>query len=326
VALPLVLLLCGVFSAGAQASNVRANGEVITTCSSVTFRFFGFPNANNNTVTEKVFEHGVLEQELQFTFNGPTGENTVPIKAVPGGGLIDARAKWNTNGFQSGYDIATWLNCSKPAFTIEKQQEIEGSLAGFTTAQLNAKVGQTVDYKIIVTNTGNTVLTLQPLVDKNCTGLTGGPLGPLLPEESTVYYCSHTLIEANEVYGLYENTATLTAGSPIGQGGPVHHSSNRVVVVFPKSHERPNGELEATCTSMTFKFFGFPNANNNTVYEKVFVHGVLVASITFHFNGPTGSNTVPIVVPPGIGMVDGRAKWNTNGFKGGFDIGYGVNC
>ena len=46
---------------------------------------------------------------------------------------------------------------AEPKFTIEKLQEIEGSKAGFTKSELSGKDGQTVDYEVIVKNTGNVI-------------------------------------------------------------------------------------------------------------------------------------------------------------------------
>ena len=54
---------------------------------------------------------------------------------------------------------------ASPSFTIEKTQEIKGSGAGFTKAPLTGKLGQTVDYDITVTNTGNVSLSLSGLTD-----------------------------------------------------------------------------------------------------------------------------------------------------------------
>lgn len=327
--LGLVAAFCAtaIAPSGALAeSHQRPYGEVIATCSSVTFVFKNFPNANNNTVTEKVFVHGVLQTELQFSFNGSTGSNTVPVTIPPGIGQIDGRAKWNTNGLVGGYDISTALNCSAPAFTIEKLQEVEGSGEGFTKEPLVAAVGKTIDYEVIVKNTGNTSLTFGSLGDLKCEDVTGGPSGALAPGESATYYCKHTLTEADESNEVYENTASITGSPPKGQGTPVKHTSNTVIVRFPSPHERPNGEVSATCSSITFTYRKFPNLPNNTVTEKVFVHGVLVVTKIFHFNGPNGTDTIPITVPPGHGMVDGRAKWNTNGFQGGWDIAIGIIC
>ena len=56
----------------------------------------------------------------------------------------------------------------KPEFTIEKLQEIEGSKAGFTTSPLTGAVGQTVDYEIVVANTGDVALALTGFFDEHC--------------------------------------------------------------------------------------------------------------------------------------------------------------
>ncbi|MGA2321668.1 MAG: hypothetical protein ABSG95_13145, partial [Solirubrobacteraceae bacterium] len=48
---------------------------------------------------------------------------------------------------------------SNTSFTIEKLQEIKGSSAGYTTSPLTGKIGQTVDYEVLVKNTGNVALT-----------------------------------------------------------------------------------------------------------------------------------------------------------------------
>jgi hypothetical protein len=115
---------------------------------------------------------------------------------------------------------------AEPAFTIEKRQEIAGSGAGFTTSPLSGKVGQTADYQIVVTDTGNTTLTFAALKDGKCEGIEGGPSKALAPGESATYTCTHTLSSA----GSYENNATVTAAPPEGQGSPITQTSNTVVV------------------------------------------------------------------------------------------------
>lgn len=54
--------------------------------------------------------------------------------------------------------------------------------------------------------------------------------------------------------------------------------------------------------------------------------GEKVSKSTFAFNGPTGTDTIPIAVPPGAGNVDVHATWSTNGFKGHFDLGVPLQC
>jgi hypothetical protein len=121
----------------------------------------------------------------------------------------------------------------QPAFTIEKLQEIAGSGAGFTTTKLTGAVGQTVDYEIIVTNTGGVPLTFSGFTDPRCDPgtIAGGPgTGSVAPGASTTYTCSHVL--ASE--GTYVNVATVT-GTPPG-GGPTTHESPPVEV---EVHQAP---------------------------------------------------------------------------------------
>ena len=114
-----------------------------------------------------------------------------------------------------------------PGFTIEKLQEIAGSGAGFTNAPLNGLVGQTVDYEIIVKNTGNTPLMLSKFTDAQCDSgtIAGGPgNSPLAPGASTTYTCSHQLVSTGSVV----NVASVTATPP--EEGPIAHSSEPVEV------------------------------------------------------------------------------------------------
>jgi hypothetical protein len=124
-----------------------------------------------------------------------------------------------------------------PSFTIEKLQEIAGSGKGFTTSSLTGAVGQTVDYQILVNNTGNEALNLSTPIDEHCDNgtLAGGPAeGLLVPAASTTYTCSRALPSE----GQYANEATIT-GTPVG-GAPITHTSNQVVVeVPPPHHEAP---------------------------------------------------------------------------------------
>jgi uncharacterized repeat protein (TIGR01451 family) len=121
---------------------------------------------------------------------------------------------------------------SEPAFTIEKLQEIKGSSAGYTTSPLTGKIGQTVDYEVLVKNTGNVALTFSNFTDAHCDAGTvaGGPgTSPVAPGASSTYTCDHVLTAV----GSYTNEATDTGTPPEGQGFPLTHSSNTVVVNVP---------------------------------------------------------------------------------------------
>ena len=114
---------------------------------------------------------------------------------------------------------------SEPGLTIEKLQEISGVGTAFTSAPLTGKLDQTVDYEIIVANTGNEALTLSGFTDARCDAgtIAGGPgEKPLEPGESATYTCSHVL----DSIGRYVNEAAVT-GTPQGEP-PIVHTSNLV--------------------------------------------------------------------------------------------------
>src|SRR5207302_8205639 len=81
----------------------------------------------------------------------------------------------------------------------------------------------------------------------------------------------------------------------------------------------PNNTDEFSCHSITFFFFGFPTVPHNKVPMNIRVDGVLTTA-TFTFNGPTGSYTFNLNLPPGHHTMDAKSSWNTNQFKGGKDI------
>jgi Big-like domain-containing protein len=125
----------------------------------------------------------------------------------------------------------------KPAFTIEKRQEIAGSGSGFTASPLTGAIDETVDYKIIVENTGVFPETFSEFTDLHCDPgtLAGGPgASSVAPGESTTYTCSHLLTAA----GRYTNEATVTGISFVGV--PVTHTSNQVVVEVPSPKPPPS--------------------------------------------------------------------------------------
>jgi hypothetical protein len=328
----IAIALFAAWTAGsARAEGGRENVEEIATCNSLTFKFKGFPAAPNNTVTERVTikQNGksTVVFEGLFVFNGPEGENTVSVTMPPGSAGLDGEVTWNTNGFKGGVDILHTLNCARPSYTIEKFQRIKGGSPTYTKNELVGEVGSVIEYEIIVTDTGNTELTLENFLDKRCTNISAGPPGPLHPGESWTYTCEHVVVPADLGAGRYPNQATVTGDPPKGQGAKKTQKSNIVVVKFNGEHSRENGEEEATCKAVVFRLKGFPNANNNKVTETIRIRGKIYKVVVFEFNGPTGENTVPIsVVPPGPATIDGEVTWNTNGQKGGFDIGFQLTC
>ena len=114
---------------------------------------------------------------------------------------------------------------AEPAFTIEKLQRIAGE-SSFTKNEVSGKVGQVVDYEIIVKNTGNVPLKFSEFTDSNCEHIEGGPGSEeVAPGGSSTYTCVHTL----STVGPYSNQASDTGTPPAGEGFPVTHTSNTVV-------------------------------------------------------------------------------------------------
>lgn len=215
-----------------SGTRVTNFGHVVITCKSVTWYFENFPNAPGNTVTEIVSVDGGHQFRGTFTFDGPSGSNVTLIDAPPGLHRIDARANWDTNGLVSRWDITSKRTCGReptPGFAVEKRQSIAGSGEGFVTTPLVAQVGQTVNYQIVVTNTGSITLKFSGLEDPHCDPgtITGGGSGILEPGAATKYTCRHVVTAADLAAGSYSNVATITG---TGATGPITHTTNTVVV------------------------------------------------------------------------------------------------
>lgn len=93
---------------------------------------------------------------------------------------------------------------------------------------------------------------------------------------------------------------------------------------------RENGSLSITCTQVIWKYKSFPDLPGNTVTERITIGHAPSTEKTFTFDGPEGTDVVPINAPPGPGAhayhIDGWTKWHTNGVHGGFDIPVVVKC
>jgi hypothetical protein len=112
-----------------------------------------------------------------------------------------------------------------PASISVVKLERVGTTGGFGAGPVDAVVGQTVYYQIVVTNSGPAV-TLSA-ADPGCTGL--APTGPQALEtgKSLTFTCSHTIVAGD--IPSYTNVATATATS--ANGKPVTATSNVVANV-----------------------------------------------------------------------------------------------
>jgi hypothetical protein len=168
------------------------------------------------------------------------------------------------------------------SFTIEKLQEIKGSGAAgasFTRLTLTGAIGQTVDYEIVVKNTGEVALTFSGFSDANCDAgtIAGGPgSSSVAPGESTTYTCDHVLTAT----GSYTNVATVT-GKPELEA-PITHESNRVLVEVPREPKFTIEKLQEIKGSGTgFKSSTLTGATGQTVDYEIVVTNMGNVALTF---------------------------------------------
>ncbi len=121
---------------------------------------------------------------------------------------------------------AEFREIEEPEFTIEKLQEISASGGGFTKSELTGKLGQIVDYQIVVANTGNVAIVFSPLSDPNCTNISPSGVTELAVGHSETFTCEHTLTTV----GKWINEAEI-------EGAGKHTPSNEVIVNVPEEPE-----------------------------------------------------------------------------------------
>jgi len=291
-------------------------------CGSVTLTLAGFPDRPGNVVTEIITVDRGAKITKKLTFDGPSASDTIAWQLTPGHHQVDALVKWPGADGRGGHDqfLAHGIDClAEAGFSIEKLQAA-GKKGQFTTGLVFGTRREVVRYEIVVSNTGNVPLSLGPLQDARCDAGTieGGPGGaPLAVGESTIYTCQHELTPADQALGSYENVAVITATPTVGDGPPITEESDPVMV------QLPHDTVGFSCESMTFSFYDFPDAPGNTVTEYVSVDHVIVLTKTFVFDGPSGSDTITLDLPPGRHKTDGRAHWKTNGTHGAHDQSVG---
>jgi hypothetical protein len=236
--LPVVFVLAAVAPA---AHAEEAKVVVSFTCKTIKFDFSGFPNLPKNTVTMRIRVDGVITQKATYSFDGPTGSYTFKIILSPGHHGLDGKADWNTNGVKGASDqfLPRGINCgAEPEFETHKLQRLVGGSETYTESQLATKPGEggTVQYEIVVFNSGNVPLTLSNFTDPKCDEgtISGGPgEAPLASGASTTYFCEHVLTKADEEAGSYTNSASVTGTPPEGDGPPITEETNTVEVVLP---------------------------------------------------------------------------------------------
>jgi hypothetical protein len=170
---------------------------------------------------------------VQTEVNKGDGDYESPAVAPAVGGY-----QWVASYSGDANNLAATTSCNDPneqasvgehpGITALKEQQVAGSGAPFTSAALSATVGQQINYRITVTNTGDVALTLS-FSDPHCdAGTITGPIGSLNPDGTlppagvVQYFCSHVL-QASDGSQLV-NVATVTGQPP--SGPPVSATSS----------------------------------------------------------------------------------------------------
>jgi hypothetical protein len=177
-----------------------------------------------------------------FRFDGAGATETIPVVAPKGRAAVVFRGHFKTNGVKGGFQMHFPLDCPPiPRFTIATLQSLEGP---FTAETLPGQVGQTVTYQSLVTNTGNTALSLGAFSDPGCdSAVTGGTTAPVLPREAVTWVCSHTLTTADRLAGEFADAAAITGTPPAGQGEAATLSSTGVLISpIAAGTEEPTGD------------------------------------------------------------------------------------
>jgi hypothetical protein len=218
------------------ASLSTPHADVTIECEGIEVAFHDFNAAPQNAVdTRVIFKQGPGPQPTAsfpmetFRFDGPSATVTIPIVAPMGRAAVAFRGKFNTNGVKGGFHVHFPKDCPAiPRFTIATLQSMGEP---FTTETLKGQAGQTVTYQTVVTNTGNTSLSLGAFSDPGCdAAVNGGTTAPVLPREKVMFVCTHTLTEADHLAGAFANAAAVTGTPPAGQGKPATLSSTGVLI------------------------------------------------------------------------------------------------
>ena len=192
-------------------------------------------------------EHTLVEADAPIYTNAATIEGCLKSheKEFPCGHGY-GKQPGTTCKVKESNTVEVEVELPKPGFSIHKEQRIAGE-AGFTSAKLVSEVGKKVEYKIVVTNTGNTTLKFGALKDAKCSNVLPAGETLLKAGEAETFTCEHTLVEADAP--LYTNTGSIV-------GGTKEMTSNtvEVEVLVPrftiKKEQRIKGEAGYTTAKL----------------------------------------------------------------------------
>jgi len=133
----------------------------------------------------------------------------------------ETTATWTryTGGGYGEYIVQTAQYSNAP-FTIEALQKLSAESA-YTSSELTAEVGDTVDYEVVVTNTHGSTLKFGPLKDAGCDGISPAGATELEAGRQETFTCTHKLAGLAE----YSDEASIE-----GSEGTGTKTSDRVTV------------------------------------------------------------------------------------------------
>jgi hypothetical protein len=223
----------------------KESGSVVTTeaehavvtfkCDEIDVQYRNFPDAPSNAVTQRVlFRQGLgplpsyVFPSEELKFDGASATSTIPIAAPLGTSTIALRTRYETNGARGGIHLHARLTCGPiPRFTLATVQ----SLSGASKPTLPGKVGQTVAYQTVATNTGNTPISFSAFSDPGCDDMSPvESVDSVAPHDSATYLCTHVLTNVDLQAGLFANAASVTGTPGPQQGSPVTLSSKGVLI------------------------------------------------------------------------------------------------
>jgi len=296
-----------------QRRHERDYGEgghvvVTTTCSSVTLAFTRFPATGHQlhgVITIRTPARESIREPLNVSFSGSETTKVVPLQVYRGRYLIDVLAQWKGGQF----DIGSIVDCGPtPEFTIEKLERL-GDAGEYVKGPLTGHVGETVDYGILLRNTGNTSLTFSSLSDPNCDPgtITGGPEGPVPVGGSAKFICAHLLTDADLQAGSYANVASITGTPPDGEGQAREKRSETVVVALTPTPPQ-SGAIQPSAPSSPGVGTGSATGSGNAVADKQLLAAGLGSS-----TGPGGGVLAFVqTTPPSLRGAQGCVR---NTFK-----------
>ena len=161
----------------------------------------------NYTLTQQDIDAGVYTNVAEVRGSSPSGTNDISMVSDAG---TDKDGNTITNpltvdGSDTGTDPTddpTILDISSgqgtPSMTMIKSVVSTGPY----------NIGSTIDYELVVTNTGTTTITNIEITDAGATIVSGNPIASLAPGNSTVVRANYILTSIDIDNGSYTNTAT----------------------------------------------------------------------------------------------------------------------